>query len=395
MTNIALASICLEKVKIRTRFVSNEIAMLNPFALPKNKNLSYRNLDGLRFLFACAVVAFHYNQYLAEYFPFSEGYTSNIYYMVDAFFIISGIVISMVYAHGFKNLVDYKRFLCLRLARLYPLHFLTLAFYVALGLLYYAGYIHVVNPAKYDFRDLLPNLLLIHAWGFARNFSFNYVSWAISAEFFCYLCFPFVLFIFKKTNVWKGALGLIILGLAMYWGVYYFLKTFPQSPNYNISFLRNALIGFSFGSYIYQHRTIWGSRLSEFSTRFLANFLLITMAGSLVLSVPAPLCRILVYATVWALFIADEKRIALLPARPLFSNLSDLSYSIYMVHTIATTLIVSFLFPTIFGRNAEILIASLVFCTLVTFALAILSLNVIETPARQKLRKIIMRHFPS
>jgi len=368
--------------------------MSNLISLPKNKNLTYRNLDGLRFLFACAIVIYHYNIYVAEYFAFTKQYTFNFPFLVDAFFIISGIVISMVYANGIKNLIDYKRFLCLRLARLYPLHFLTLAFYVTLGLLYYAGFIHVVNPAKYDFRDLLPNLLLLHAWGFAHGLSFNYVSWTVSAEFFCYLCFPFVLFYFAKTNVWKGAIGLILLGLGMYWGVHYFLLKFPQNPEYNISFLRNALIGFSFGSFVYRHRKVWSNHISGSFIHILANILLVMLALSLVFSAPAPLCLGLVYATVWALFIADEKGIALMPSRPLFSNLTDLSYSIYMIHTIAATLVVSFLFPAIFGRSADVTIVALAFSILATFVLAILSLNIIENPARQKLRKIIMRNFP-
>ena len=88
--------------------------------------------------------------------------------------------------------LEYFDFIKRRLARIYPLHLATLTFYVGIGLLVILGVMRVTDPAKYNFSELLPNLLLAHAWTPNADISFNYVSWSISAEFFVYLLFPAV-----------------------------------------------------------------------------------------------------------------------------------------------------------------------------------------------------------
>ena len=79
-----------------------------------------------------------------------------------------------------------------RFARLYPLHLATLGFYVMVGAAASIGLLSVVRDSKYAFNELPANLLLVHAWGFSSQLSFNYVSWSISAEWFVYLLFPLI-----------------------------------------------------------------------------------------------------------------------------------------------------------------------------------------------------------
>ncbi len=44
----------------------------------------------------------------------------------------------------------------------------------------------------------MPNLLLVQSWGVTRELSLNYVSWSLSAEWFCYLAFPLIVLFFRK-----------------------------------------------------------------------------------------------------------------------------------------------------------------------------------------------------
>ena len=85
----------------------------------------------------------------------------------------------------------YKTYLIRRLARLYPLHLLTTGFFVLVGFAVMAGLIHSQGAEggmeRYDWGQLPSTLLLTQAWGISQALTFNYVSWSISAEWFCYL----------------------------------------------------------------------------------------------------------------------------------------------------------------------------------------------------------------
>ena len=81
------------------------------------------------------------------------------------------------------------RFLWRRIARIYPLHLATLAFYVVIALALHSGLARTDNPARYPLSDLPAQLLLLHAVD-GERLTFNFPSWSLSAEMFCYLLFP-------------------------------------------------------------------------------------------------------------------------------------------------------------------------------------------------------------
>ena len=101
------------------------------------------SIELLRFISAFMVLVWHYQQFYLPYNPFSnlEIILSsrsiqpfykllNIFYNfgnkgVDFFFIISGFVFAHVYLSKY-NKASFKTFFVNRLARLYPLHLLTL-----------------------------------------------------------------------------------------------------------------------------------------------------------------------------------------------------------------------------------------------------------------------------
>ena len=61
-----------------------------------------------------------------------------------------------------------------------------------------------------DLAALPANLLLLQAWGFTDQLTFNYVSWSMSAEWFCYLTLPVVVLAFRRF----GIRGLVVLAAA-------------------------------------------------------------------------------------------------------------------------------------------------------------------------------------
>ena len=152
-----------------------------------------RHLDGLRIVAASAVVVLHYSDYVKE-LPvgrFMVDHTWHFNLFVDLFFVVSGFVIASQYLARVGTPASIGRFIWRRLARIYPLHLVTLVFYVAIALALHFDIAKTDNPARYPFSDLPAQLLLLHAIDGDR-LTFNFPSWTLSAELCCYVLFPLV-----------------------------------------------------------------------------------------------------------------------------------------------------------------------------------------------------------
>jgi peptidoglycan/LPS O-acetylase OafA/YrhL len=157
------------------------------------------NLDALRAIAALAVVLFHidlYSQLLARHVD--SEFFRRAYLMVDLFFVLSGFVMSHVYSRWFEDGVhrgEARRFIVARIARVYPLHLLTLLYLVGIVIVRYRfdpsawqpQHAVVYSPA------LLPqHVLLLHGMNTTPYASWNVPSWSISTEWWIYLVFPFL-----------------------------------------------------------------------------------------------------------------------------------------------------------------------------------------------------------
>ncbi len=155
--------------------------------MPAPKAREIRALTGLRGIAALYVVFFHANGLHA--FPMAvRPFVSHGYMAVDLFFILSGFVMAMTYGGLFENGFDFgnfKKFLLLRLARIYPLYILMTVITAIM--------ITTVLSDTYRFDDnvlrALPfNITMSHVWGLA--YSIVPPSWSISTEWAAYLLFP-------------------------------------------------------------------------------------------------------------------------------------------------------------------------------------------------------------
>ena len=152
-----------------------------------------RALTTLRFLAALWVVLYTAWPHLdVSWVPVAvtKGYLG-----VETFFILSGFILSHVYleAAGEKRF-RYGGFLWARLARVYPLHLVTLFGMIGLGVAAtFAGL--SIDGSLTNWRDLPAHLTLTHAWGLATSSAFNHPSWSISAEWAAYLGFPAFAFV--------------------------------------------------------------------------------------------------------------------------------------------------------------------------------------------------------
>lgn len=144
-------------------------------------------LTSLRLIFALMVFGAHcyvIDDIFSTHF-FKEGFVG-----VSFFFVLSGFIIAYNYQKKLQEKeITRRTFWVARIARVYPLHWLTLFIAVILG-------DYVVASGGLDwFKHFLASLTLTHAYIPEADyyFSFNSPSWSLCCEQLFYICFPFLI----------------------------------------------------------------------------------------------------------------------------------------------------------------------------------------------------------
>lgn len=137
-----------------------------------------------------------------------------VYIGIAVFFLTSGFLLTYNY-YDKNTLDDVDLALCVRFSwkkikKLYPLHLLTLLFFLAEQ--FYALFTGLARPGLNFFSPILANILLIQSWFPKERFyySLNGPTWYLSVSVFLYLMFPLILKAVKKLKsvsqaVWLSA----------------------------------------------------------------------------------------------------------------------------------------------------------------------------------------------
>ncbi len=163
----------------------------------------YLALDSLRGIAATVVVVHHFvisvpiRQAFVDRGPADNVFFHNGGMLVDFFFVLSGLVIALTYARPGRSQFSFRDFAIRRFARIYPLHLVMLlvmlGFKIAkLGLVAFA-HMDLPDSGANNLYTFVANVFLLHALGFTQNLSWNGPSWSISAEFYTYFLFGFIL----------------------------------------------------------------------------------------------------------------------------------------------------------------------------------------------------------
>lgn len=279
-------------------------------------------LDFYRFVAALGVFIFH----LKTIDPgISPAWNGSYGLFVDMFFILSGFVISYSYPSDARGIGAYSRFMIRRIARIYPLHLLSLLIFV---LLIGVGLERTGRSTPLDF---LYNLVLFQAWGVTDHLSFNSPSWSISAEFFCYLIFPLLMLLARKLHPLALAAVVAALYLILAHGHLPIWQDRSQmyGANYDYgmlravpSFLNGILLAILFrlsGPYR-QKRVI----LAGIATFLIAVLILNVFAK--------PDLAILLFSGAILLTAIGESAFTEFPGARFLGRLGNTSYAIYMLH---------------------------------------------------------------
>lgn len=299
-----------------------------------SRTVNIPSLTVLRGLLAVWVVVHHFWKPTLEWFPWLEALSPVVHrgnMAVLGFFVLSGSVIAYNYSSWFPspavNPRAWSLFVAQRLARIYPVHLATLVAVAAMVLLSRRAGVELREGA-YGSWDFLQNLALVHAWGPVQKMSWNYPSWSISAEWVVYMAFPFVAGLTQRwiTNGLRAAaaagcfLVLTVVHL-QFWPFAPFQAILLVVPNFllGVAIHRMVLLGPS--------TRVW---------RYLPDGLLLLCLGACYL--PSVALSTLVLSSVPAFLVLAllhlKEGVSGLWRNPVLVFLGEISYSLYLMHSV-------------------------------------------------------------
>lgn len=196
-------------------------------------------LTSLRFIFALMVFGAHC--YVIDSFFDSHGFKEG-FVGVSFFFVLSGFIIAYKYQDQLlRKTVGRQTFWVARVARVYPLHWLTLFVAAALG--NYVSASGVVDWLAHFLASLtLTNANIPRADYF---FSFNSPSWSLCCEQLFYFCFPFLVRWMRDGK--RLLLLFVCMAVAVVWGMsltpeadikgYWYVNPVTRFPDFVVGML--------------------------------------------------------------------------------------------------------------------------------------------------------------
>jgi peptidoglycan/LPS O-acetylase OafA/YrhL len=285
----------------------------------------FEALDGWRGVCACLVVLFHFHGHSPIY---SSGLVRNSYLFVDFFFVLSGFVIAWNYARKLGDWPGVRRFLILRLGRVYPLHLFMLLCFVAYETLRLA-----TQPDAFTGPNspsaVLTNVLLLQSMGVHDSLTWNGPSWSISTEWWTYVTFALVI-------AWLGMRNWLLVATALVAPIALLhLSKSGMDTTFDWGFVR-CLFGFALGVACWRVYSLAPPRRAPDAriatvveigvVAMVVAF--VSTAGTSPLSFMAPF----VFAVAVLVFAAEGGLVsAVFHSRPL-KWLGTVSYSIYLTH---------------------------------------------------------------
>jgi peptidoglycan/LPS O-acetylase OafA/YrhL len=307
---------------------------------------------------------------------------------VDLFFCLSGFTLSYVYS---REKFQFSSYLTARVARVYPLYFVTLviagAFYV---------WPLVIDPITYPVRtalsDFLLQALMLNSWPIiGSGVHWNFPAWSISVEWFCYvLLFPWLLLQKAPRSTPIKLLCLVVLSAVSYslFMNYYDerltnaeLYVAKSQWSYWVNLLR-GVFGFTAGWIVFasfEKRDGLHAFCTKFSTPICLAFISVLVlwycrrihSQALVFLFPFVVLAVTDPASTTSRLLGSR----------MLHFLGVISYSIYMTHIIVyVPFIRAFSWPAVWPMSIYVLLVG------TTFVISTGTYFAIEVPARKAIR---------
>jgi peptidoglycan/LPS O-acetylase OafA/YrhL len=353
-------------------------------------------LTGVRAIAAGWVVIGHFAPTISVLFPNfgkMDWLTQSGYLGVDLFFVLSGFILLHNYHAEFRTFKadSYRKFLWLRLARIYPVHLFAMLTLIVLLIGAHVMHRGLTMPERFTAIDFVRNLFLVQAWGFSKDLSWNIPAWSVSAEWFAYLLFPIVAMVTLRIR----SLPSMVIGVVLMYAVMLGYFEFKGYQNNTIA-IQGALIRvttqFIAGCLLYRiYRTGFGARWNwSWITVGLIAAVVATQAlvppqpirGSLY---PAPLLALLILA----LARSTGRLTGFLGSRQMVFW-GEASYALYMTHDVVRLALTKLLPVEKFAARGTVMaIAFIAIYAATIFGMAVGTYLLVERPARARMRSLI------
>lgn len=288
-------------------------------------------LDAWRGILATVVVIYHFmNAFFATRFD-GAVILSGAYVAVDAFFVISGFIISRIYFDKLSSFHDLKIFMFRRFFRLWPLNIVILLGFLACRVL--AGILSgddVFNDTAYSVMGVMASAVLLQSFGLFDLIVWNVPAWSISAEFYVYVLFGLSVTLFGKGgSVISALLSVVLLSFLV---VIYRASDLQVDADYGVF---RCIYGFSSGILVMWLLNYLDGRCDIYKFRILLQWLCVPGVVAYLhlgayggLSFVAPLIF-----SFFVIAFSDNRGFwtKVLSTKP-FVFLANVSYSIYMTH---------------------------------------------------------------
>jgi len=175
------------------------------------------NLTGVRAFAALWVVIYHTSGDVN--FHAASPIVNRGWMGVDIFYVLSGLVLSLVYVRKLPAKFDwrwYRNFLSRRIAKIYPLHLITFALSAALVVVASHFHYEARNQNENTLWSAICNVLLLHSLGLTRLTGWNAPSWSVSAEWVAYsVMFAPMVFVLRRVRTAYVAILTAILWISL------------------------------------------------------------------------------------------------------------------------------------------------------------------------------------
>jgi len=334
------------------------------------------HLDALRLIASAGIVVGHVIVFVdaGPDATWPRAVQESLSMFVDMFFVISGFVIAFVYSQKMIDVRSFGLFLRKRLARLAPLHWLTLALFIGIGMFARAHHFGPNHDNVYDLDCAPVSFFFLNSTGLCPHQSFNSVSWSISAEMIMYLCSPALFWVRRRSGL--GLLAIVIVSLV---GLTWLLPDRSWLTLTHSGGVLRAVPSFTLGVLFYSLRASL-ARISIARPGFWIGIL--AYVAGVISGAAQPVLLVLLYATVAFGIGADAQQRSGRFVSALAAG-GQLTYSSYMLHLLVILVLLNGLADRILvlhGLQRNLLV---VLAFALVWPLSYLSLMLFERPARE------------
>jgi peptidoglycan/LPS O-acetylase OafA/YrhL len=347
-------------------------------------------LTSLRFFFAFFVFTSHIN--------FVEQNTGTVLYKiynsilnegflgVSFFFILSGFILSYSYKSKLiRNQISFKQFWVARIARIYPLHIVTLL--ISIPLTFGESFKNI----PIWISGLISNIFLVQSFIPLNEifFSFNGVSWSISNEMFFYALFPILtLFYYKYCQLVKfTVLLLLLVPIGIYFipseieHRYFYINPIIRLADFLIGIFLYYLYSYFKSSKVLKNKTT----TTSFEIISILLFGLFFKAHGIIPKGYRYSCYYwLSMSSIILIFAYQAGYISKLLSHKYFVFLGEISFSFYLWHHLIIVYILKLNGIFIFTQNQYILVFIMLIISLV---LSYISYRFIEIPCNTYIKR--------